>query len=79
MRRSLAFITWLKGYLIQYYLLGDQNGQAYGLAVSYRGEEAAFSDLTASAPAIRELLHAMRKGTVTPVTAGDIVEDWLLR
>ncbi|MDY3985222.1 DUF6514 family protein [Dysosmobacter sp.] len=79
MERSLTAITRLNGFLIHYYLLRDRCGPSYGLAVSYRGEEAVFSDLAVSEGAVRELLAAMGRGSVTPATARDIVEDWLLR
>ena len=65
MERSLTAITRLNGFLIHYYLLRDRCGPSYGLAVSEG--------------AVRELLAAMGRGSVTPATARDIVEDWLLR
>ena len=67
---------------VHYYLLVDElegEKEQYGVSVACQGEEAHFPRLTVSQRAVQELLDAMLKGCVTPVTAQDVVEDWLLR
>ena len=60
------------------YELLEKEGQ-YGIRVSCGAELVEMMDLTTEKEAILQLLNAMYLGFVTPVTARDIVEDWLLR
>lgn len=68
----------LGGGWLRYYLLRGLEPQGgYGICVT-SGEDAAFiPEITLSETEIRQLLHSMIKGRVTPVTARDVVEDWL--
>ena len=62
-----------------------QKAQAKTGAISYgikvqQGRDAVFiKDITSSFTAAHALFESMVHGSVTPVTAKDIVEDWLLR
>lgn len=66
-----------QGITVCYELL-EEDGQ-YGIRVSYGTELVDMMDITTEKEAILQLLNAMYLGFVTPVTARDIVEDWLLR
>ena len=60
------------------YELLEEEGQ-YGIRVSCDAEAAEIPDLAGEKEAVTELLEAMCRGFVTPVTARDVAEDWLLR
>ena len=69
---------------VSYYLTeedvmcGHFGCESYGVrVVEAGGEEAAFPHLTVSRTRIVELLTALCGAFVTPVTAGDVVADWL--
>lgn len=65
----------------RYYLLQEplgEDAEVYGVAVEYGGERAELRSLTVSRRRAEALLERMRRGRVTPVTARDVVEDWLL-
>lgn len=80
MRTYLAGQADCCGLLVHYYLLEETCGaeRSYGLRVEYGGDLIELRDLTPSAGRAGALLEAMRRGGVTPVTARDVVEDWLL-
>ena len=66
---------------VAYYLLAEEsegNGGQYGLRVEYGAETETILKITESQCAILELLAALARGAVTPVTVRDVVEDWLL-
>lgn len=50
----------------------------YGALVEKDGEQAVLPRLHVSADRVRDLLDRMVRGAVTPVTARDVAEDWLL-
>lgn len=70
-----------------YFILADQmessgelTGESYGIKVSPRdGGEGAVSipNITASASRIGALVELLIRNTVTPVTVGDVINDWL--
>jgi len=63
---------------IRYYLLrSGRKRQSYGICVTYRGEAVVLPGITCSETEAKCLLRRMVQGKVTPVTARDIVEDWL--
>ena len=66
-----------KGMRVCYELL-EEAGR-YGLRVSCGTVSEEIPDLTTDKNALLQLLNAMHRGFVTPVTARDIAEDWLLR
>ncbi|MCI8909774.1 MAG: hypothetical protein HFG09_03755 [Oscillibacter sp.] len=81
MRSILTGTAECGGSDVRYYLLQEPLGEeaeCYGVAVEYGGERAELRDLTPSRGRAEELLERMRRGQVTPVTARDVVEDWLL-
>ena len=54
------------------------NGPGYSIIVcNDKGEESAAPDLTLNEQAARRLFYEIYRGTVTPVTFMDVVEDWL--
>ena len=66
---------------IFYYLLsgGGQPGrESYGVLVEYLGEQTAICNLSSSKEEMQSLLACMQRGTVTPVSVMDVVEDWIL-
>ena len=62
---------------MRYELLAGEDG--YGIRVEGNGEDAVMSALSIDGEAVFSLLEAIMRGFVTPVTARDIAEDWLLR
>lgn len=50
---------------------------SYGVAVRYNGEEVRIPNISTHPEVVHCLLEQMTAGAVTPVTAKDIVEDWL--
>ena len=77
MRTAFSMTADRKGMRVRYELM--EEGERYGLRVSCGAETAEIPDLTTDRKALLELLDAMRRGFVTPATARDIAEDWLLR
>ncbi len=66
---------------IYYYLLVEtlENGtEDYGVAVEYQTQTAAVPALTLFRSRAEELVELLRRGQVTPATARDVAEDWLL-
>ena len=81
MRISLFGGRTCRGRRLRYYLLAEAREgpeEEYGLRVEYAGEAETIRGVTVSLPGIRSLLGAMLRGGVTPTTARDVVEDWLL-
>ena len=66
---------------IFYYLLsggGLPSRKSYGILVEYLGEQAAVWNISSSKEAVESLLMRMQRGSVTPVSVLDVVEDWIL-
>ena len=66
---------------VDYFLLveePDARLEHYGVRVESGGERAEIPGITASQTRILALVSRMMRGGVTPVTARDVVEDWLL-
>ena len=81
MEKSLTGTAWCKGSPVHYYLLAEklENGTTiYGSSVAYLGETSDARGLTLSYGSVMHLLGLLRQGIVTPVTARDVVLDWLL-
>ncbi len=81
MKKTLAGTAWCKDCQIHYYLLTDRldhDLESYGVLVEYLGETAVCSGIAPRCRQIMELLELLQRGAVTPVTLGDVVEDWLL-
>ncbi|MBQ9166021.1 MAG: hypothetical protein IJX71_03760 [Oscillospiraceae bacterium] len=67
---------------LDYWFLTDETcwGQSYGLAVTdSRGGEEIIRHITTDREEAELLLKRIAAGTVTPVTASDVVEDFLAR
>ena len=66
--------------LIRYYLLEqDTDGPVcYGIQVECDRERAVIPQITPSQVAVLALADQLVRGGVTPATARDMVEDWLL-
>ena len=52
--------------------------KAYGILVEKGTERTALPDFSPSMGKVRDLLERMFRGFVTPVSARDVAEDWLL-
>ena len=66
---------------ISYYLLSGgcvPGRESYGVLVEYLGEQTAVWNLSSSKEEIQSLLARMQRGSVTPVSVLDVVEDWIL-
>ena len=61
-----------------YYSLLEDEGE-YGVQVTMGEEAMSLRRITSVREDALSLLCALRRGTVTPVTLKDVVEDWLLR
>ena len=70
-----------QGIQVHYYLLERyaETERQYGIRVECGSDRTELLNITNVPGQIRSLLEMMCRGAVTPVTAGDIVEDWLLR
>ena len=69
------------GFPIRYYLLVEtleNDLETYGVLVEYRAQTAAVPAVTVCRQRAEALVEWMRRGQVTPVTARDVAEDWLL-
>lgn len=68
-----------RGAAVCYYLVVEETAEVerYGLQVRFEKEAETVPDITSSQRQIQVLLAAMVRGGVTPVTARDVVEDWL--
>ncbi|MUU12746.1 MAG: hypothetical protein EP146_15835 [Oscillibacter sp.] len=57
---------------------GTPSGSATASRVESGGERTEIPGITASQSGILSLLSKLMRGSVTPVAARDVVEDWLL-
>lgn len=64
------------GLLVQ---ISEDGIMHYGVTVEYGGEVAAIPDITLKIGDILALAGLLRRGSVTPVTLLDVIEDWLER
>ena len=81
MRKTLSGTALCKNSVIQYYLvteLLENEIEVYGVLVRFLGEIARIPAITVSWERIQTLLNMLRKGSVTPVTLRDVVEDFLI-
>ena len=70
-----------RGVPVDYFLLveeWDALWECYGIRVESGGERTEIPGITASQSGILSLLSKLMRGSVTPVAARDVVEDWLL-
>ena len=70
-----------RGVPVDYFLLveeWDALWECYGIRVESGGERAEIQRITVSRAGILTLLSKLMRGSVTPVAARDVVEDWLL-
>ena len=74
MKNELFGIATCLGMPVFYYLLSDSGG--YGIGVEYQGETVLLRRLSRIRSEVEALLTDMRQGSVTPVTARDVAEDW---
>ena len=82
MRRQMIGTKKVCGVQVSYWLLGNLSNEGatvYGIAVERSEECVEYADLSSSQEEVVKLLKSLVSGRVTPVTAGDVVEDWLLR
>ena len=81
MHRTLMGTAAIRQGMFFYYLLagGCVSGrECYGILVEYLGEQAAVWNISSSKEAVESLLMRMQRGSVTPVSVLDVVEDWIL-
>lgn len=81
MRRRLVGAARCAGIPVRYYLLanaGKDGRRNYGVLVESGSDRALIPSVAASRRRVRVLLTLMMQGRVTPATARDVVEDWLL-
>ena len=70
-----------RGVPVDYFLLVEERDalwEHYGVCVESGGERTEIPGITASQTGILLLLSRLMRGSVTPVAARDVVEDWLL-
>ena len=65
------------GMTVRYEVFSD--GGDYGLRIVCGGDVVEIPALTTEKESLLALADAMARGFVTPVTARDVAEDWLLR
>ncbi len=81
MRRHLVGAARCRELPVRYYLLAGEvrNGsRMYGVLVEGGGDRALIPSVAPSRRRVQALLTLMIQGRVTPATARDVVEDWLL-
>ena len=81
MRRVLVGEARCRASQARYYLLeevSEETGRSYGVEVHLNGETAAAANLSPCRRRVEALARALVRGTVTPLTLRDIVDDWLL-
>ncbi len=69
-----------RGTAVRYYLLVEDwkgMGENYGFQIKYGRETVTVPRITSSQRRIQTLLGVLVRGCVTPVTAREVVEDWL--
>ena len=70
-----------RGIPVDYFLLVEERDalwEHYGIRVESGGERTEIPSFTAAQSGILALLSELMRGSVTPVAARDVVEDWLL-
>ena len=79
MRRIWFGQSECRGAAVRYYLVVEETAEVerYGLQVCCGDETETVPDVTSSQRQIQILLEVMVRGSVTPVTARAVVEDWL--
>lgn len=79
MRKILFSQSECRGAAVHYYLVVEEavGIERYGLQVCYGDETETVLDITSSQGHIQALLEAMARGSVTPATAREVVDDWL--
>ena len=81
MDRQFFGSTDCAGAQVQYYLLVDNpecSQEEYGIEVVKDGEQAVIPALARSRALVQDLLESMVRCCVTPLSAWDVAEDWLL-
>jgi len=76
MRKYLFAMAECREEPVRYYLLSEREG--YGIGVEYKEEVVLLRGLDRALSGVEDLLRAMVRGCVTPTTARDVAEDWLL-
>ena len=67
---------------IEYLLVSDvleEGAESYGVMVRLGDEEELIPNVSSSKDSVQRLLDAMMAGAVSPVSAKDVVEDWILQ
>lgn len=81
MRRHFAGAARCGGLPVHYFLLVHERRagrRMYGVLVEGGGNRELIPSVTPSRSRVRALLALLIQGRVTPATARDVVEDWLL-
>lgn len=81
LRRCLVGAARCRALPVRYYLLAERGSggkRMYGILVEGGGERAVIPAVAPSRRRVQALLAVMIHGRVTPTTARDVVEDWLL-
>ena len=81
MRTLLAGTNVCGNVSVRYFLLAEELeaiGEIYGLRIESGQDAVTIHRITLSQTRIQELIRLLISGIVTPVTARDVVEDWLL-
>ena len=71
----------VRGIPVSYHLVVEERadgGFSFGITIRRGKEEVFVPDITSKPTEICALLHRMVRGSVTPVTAKDVIEDWVL-
>ena len=77
MRKLLVGESQCRAFPARYYLLEGEEG-SYGVQIEMKGESAAAPDLRPSRQRVKEFAERLVRGTMTPMTLRDVVDDWLL-
>lgn len=81
MRKHLVGAAWCRELPVRYYLLAEEvreGRRTYGILVEGGGDRVLLPSVATSQRRVRSLLALLMQGRVTPTTARDVVEDWLL-
>ena len=81
MQKNLVGTALCKKQVIRYYLLAELlegETESYGVSIEYRGEEMPVHAVTCVPKRMEALVELLQRGCVTPVTARDVIEDWIL-
>lgn len=82
MKKRLIDHVLCRGSQIQYYLTSEtapDGTELYGILVEYGDESCSVPGITPSRSKIQRLLTLLTQGSVTPCTARDVIDDWLLQ